>query len=296
MPVRKRSASAPPQRPEAATPVAATSPAPEETLEGELLELRNGKGYDSENEEDGPGQVLEDEQLIGVADKAAAAAAPAPPAPAGAAGNAPPARSSPPRVPPVVTGAKEATKKLTEAQQRKVDSDSKWSPLKTDNTETRRFARPDFRPYKTGTEPDGFVPDVTHEKGGLMPGLEDELTWDAHPALFCAAMGWDRTAFEFMKSSTNEYAASKGAGADDFWCDFKPFSLEEIVCGCGILLRNGVAPSPQVDLVFSDPAQSFVFGDMRARTAFPGDKCGGSAQRWKQFRSFLHLQSPNAET
>ena len=297
MPPRKRSASAPPQRPEGDAPAPARSPATTQTLDGELLELRNGKGYDSADEEDGPGQVLEGEELIGV-DEKAPAAEPTPPAQPARPADAPPspARPSPLRSQAVATGAPQATKKLTEAQQRKLADEKKWSSLKTDNTETRRYARPDFRPFKTGTEPDGFVADPSYLKGGLRPGLETELTYKTHPALFVAAMGWDRTAFDFMKESTNQYAAGKGAGADDFWCEFKPFSLEEIVNGCGFVLRNGVAPSPQVDFVFNDPAQSFVFGDARARKAWPGDKCGGSARRWVQFRSFLHLQSPSAET
>jgi hypothetical protein len=65
--------------------------------------------------------------------------------------------------------------------------------------------------------------------------------------------------------------------------------------GCGLLLRAGVAPTPQMELLFRDPDSSFVFGDVRAKQAFPGKAkgCGGSARRFVQFCSFLHIQNWN---
>ena len=42
---------------------------------------------------------------------------------------------------------------------------AKWSPLKTDGTELRRFSRPAFLPFKEGSAPAGFVAGPEHEIG-----------------------------------------------------------------------------------------------------------------------------------
>eukprot|EP00966_Prymnesium_polylepis_P330311 7385972-Prymnesium_polylepis.1 len=95
---RKRAASAPPQRPEqpAAPPQQGTAdssvPA---TLDGELVQLPAGTNYDSLDENDGPtGDILEDAELVGVADKCPVETAQA-------------ARGSPSRAQTVLTNAKE---------------------------------------------------------------------------------------------------------------------------------------------------------------------------------------------
>lgn len=106
-----------------------------------------------------------------------------------------------------------------------------------------------------------------------------------------AAQGWDKKLFGHVRESTNQYAAWKGAGSDDHYTEYKPFSVVEIVCCFGLLLRNGVNPYPQMDLMFADPDMSFVWGDRRARKALPGIGCGGPARRFNQFRSFCHIQS-----
>ena len=61
-------------------------------------------------------------------------------------------------------------------------------------------------------------------------------------------------------------------------------------------MRAGVSPTPQIDLVFSDPSFSFIWGDERVRHIWPrtaNGMCGGPAERFCQFRSFLHIQNWN---
>ena len=96
-----------------------------------------------------------------------------------------------------------------------------------------------------------------------------KLTAQSHPAQFVAASGWDKQFFEQLWSGTNEYAAAKGAGSENFYKRYKPFAKEEVVACFGLLLRNGVAPVPQLSLMFADPQKSFAFGDERARSVLP---------------------------
>ena len=276
----KRSRSAPPQRPADGE----NSAAPQQdnagdggepaTLDGELVVLPAGKNYDSADEDDGPtGEVLEGADLIGVPDKAPIEK------------DVPAAGGSPTREKTVLTNAKETTKELTKSQQQHAADQAKWSALKTDGSEQRRFPRPAFQPYKEGTAPDGFVAGPQHEKGGPRPELRAKLSHQTHPAVYVAHMGFDAPLFQQFQEATNEYAASKGAGGVDFWKDYRPFGVEEIMCGCGLLLRNGVSPVPQMALQFKDPRESFVFGDDRVRDVWKGENCGGSERRWVQFRS-----------
>ena len=243
-----------------------------------FVQLPDGKGYESE-EEQGPTAelVLEDEGLIGLPERADKEEAPQ------AGPGASPTRSA-----SVLTGADDAKKK-TAAQERKETEDSKWTPLRTDGNETKCFGRPDFRPYKPGSEPKDFTPDCTHERGGPAPSLK--LSHNSQPALWVAEVGgWDRQLFGQITSATNEYAAAKGAGSKEFWKEYHPFDCAEIMSGFGLLLRNGLAPVPQLSYMFKDPRTSFAFGDERARKAFPGTGCGGPDRRFTQFRSFCHIQ------
>ena len=116
---KKRSSSAPPQRPGDAgsssdppdQPVAGGEPA---ILEGDLMELPAGKSYDSCNENDGPtGDVLEEEELVGVEEHCTSAAEQ-------------PRTGSPTRASTVATNSKEKTKQLTAAQQAHAADQVKW--------------------------------------------------------------------------------------------------------------------------------------------------------------------------
>ena len=210
-----------------------------------------------------------------------------------AAAEAPPVRNSPLRSQMVPTGAAQETKKLTKAQELHAAAQAQWSSLKTDGTETRVFERPPFSPYKEGTAPEGFVSSAEHERGGPRPELS-ALTPQSHPAVFVAECGFDRKLFTQFQEGTNSYAAGHGAGSPEYWKEFRPFGVHEIMAGCGLLLRNGVAPVPQMHLLFENPTQHFIFGDKRVQDAWPGIHCGGPARRWTQFRSFFHVQNDSA--
>ena len=205
----------------------------------------------------------------------------------------PTARPSPTRAATVATGAPAAEKKLTAAQERSKQSAAEWNAWDVKEKTPLRFGRPEFRPYKDGTGPAGFVPLPRHAKGAAPDG--HGFTSQTHPALFVAAQGFDGRMFTQLEDATNEYAASKGAGKSTFWKEWKPFDAPEIMAGCGLLLRAGVAPTPQIELVFKDPSMtmSFVWGDERVHKVWTGEGCGGSARRFVQFRSFLHIQNWN---
>ena len=252
----------------------------------------------------GPGQVLQVQTPDGrplqfvvppnaVAGTTVTIQLPAQPAPPPAAPPPPPVRNSPLRSQMVPTGAAQETRKLTKAQEEQAVAQAQWTALKTDGTEDRRFERPDFSPYKEGTAPDGFVPTAEHERGGPRPELAS-LTPKIHPAIYVAECGFDRRMFSQFQAGSNSYAAAHGAGSPDFWKEYRPFGLAEIMAGCGLLLRNGVSPMPQMQLLFENPGQHFIFGDKRVQDAWPGINCGGPARRWTQFRSFFHIQDDSA--
>ena len=144
------------------------------------------------------------------------------------------------------TGAAETTKKLTESQRRSQAEDAKWT-LHDVAASPLCFGRPDFRPFKDGMAPAGLIADSTFEKGGPRPG--HSFVPDTHPALFVAAQGFDKKMFCQLEDATTEYAAAHGAGKKTYWAEYKPFDAEEIVAGCGLLLRAGVAPTPQLESI-----------------------------------------------
>eukprot|EP00966_Prymnesium_polylepis_P335173 7390536-Prymnesium_polylepis.1 len=141
----------------------------------------------------------------------------------------------------VPTGAAQETKKMTKAQELQAAAQAEWSPLKTDGTETRVFERPAFSPYKEGAAPEDFVSMSEHERGGPRPELS-ALTPKTHPALFVAECGFDRQLFSQFQEGTNSYAAGHGCGTPEYWREYRPFGVKEIMAGCGLLLRNGVSP------------------------------------------------------
>ena len=84
------------------------------------------------------------------------------------------------------TGAKDAAKQLTAAQQRAKAEDAKWKAIDVNALESDAlsFGRPDFSPYKPGGAPDGFVADRSFDEGGPRPG--HKFTPDTHPAHYVA--------------------------------------------------------------------------------------------------------------
>ncbi len=162
------------------------------------MQLPAGKEYDSCNEGDGPtGEILEDEQLVGVEERCEAVRA------------EPRAGGSPTRAHTVPSGATEKTKQLTKTQQAHQADQAKWLSLKTDGTETRRFERPAFKPFKDGLGPAGFVAGPQHVKGGPRPDLRAKLTHETHPARYVAHMGFDRPMFEQVCAAARTDACAR---------------------------------------------------------------------------------------
>jgi hypothetical protein len=193
MPSKKRSSSAPPRdRPTApSTPGAADAAL---TLDGELEPLPLGRGYESADEDDGPAMVLEDADLIGHAERAAAIDADGSPA----------ARTtvsdSPTRAREVATGA-DGAKKQTAANERKKADDDKWTALATDSSCKETFPRPSFAPFKADNAPAGFRQTADHDEGGPHPHAA--LTSSDHPVKFVSAMGFDVQLFQQFRTATN---------------------------------------------------------------------------------------------
>eukprot|EP00322_Chrysochromulina_rotalis_P012132 CAMPEP_0115869740 /NCGR_PEP_ID=MMETSP0287-20121206/21963_1 /TAXON_ID=412157 /ORGANISM="Chrysochromulina rotalis, Strain UIO044" /LENGTH=256 /DNA_ID=CAMNT_0003324433 /DNA_START=46 /DNA_END=815 /DNA_ORIENTATION=- len=251
-PKRKGRATTPPPQRAAAAEEAQSE---EENTAGMLEALPAGKDYESAAEDedgnyvDGPPCVLdEDEELIGLQERL----------PSNETGGS---RGGQPETLGRGADGADRAKKQTVAQQRKASDDAKWMALKTDGTETKAFERPLFAPYKT-FRPYPIKP--SYEKGGPTPEMQLMFFAATHPVHYVAAQGFDRKLFTQLRDSTNQYASAKGAGSDDHWKDYKPFSLDEIIKGCGLFVRNGIAPVPEMERVFDDPLSSFVFGDKRA--------------------------------
>ena len=256
-----RPASAPPQRPQSSGGAAeqdAAAQSDEYNLSGELEARPSGGGYESEEEADRPPHIVEDEALLGLDENQPRRH----PDAAQDRTESPTRRSE-----TAATGAMAVAKKLTAAQARFQTEQAQWKPIKLDGSDSL-LMRPDFLPYKVGSAPEGFKATPKHETGGLSPELAKVLKPDSPPWVYMAEVGgFDSKELQHMRNASNEYAYSCGAGAEDHYKEWKPFSDAEIVKGVGLLLRQGVAPSPQGDLLFDDPRDCFIFGDYRGALA-----------------------------
>ena len=186
------------------TAVPAASAVPHTTISlteehtDELDQLPDGMGYESLDENDAPmynDRSLGEEELIGFDEFARKHAPPTGGAPFDYSDAAAlhrtalaPLPAAQPQmqqlavvVPAGVVQGQTLTKKLTDAQRRKAESDSNGTQWDSNNGQSLSFGRPDFRAYKEGDEPAvGFVLDVSCEKGGPRPGHKhlslDEMT------------------------------------------------------------------------------------------------------------------------
>ncbi|KAK3247492.1 hypothetical protein CYMTET_43012 [Cymbomonas tetramitiformis] len=69
-----------------------------------------------------------------------------------------------------------------------------------------------------------------------------------------------------------------------------PFLEDEIDKYIGLLIRNGLNPVPDMRLNWSNPLESFVYGDERVQRLFPR-----GVQRYKELRAFIHVSDPYAK-
>lgn len=133
---------------------------------------------------------------------------------------------------------------------------------------------------------------VTHPRRGpelpQLAGPAKDISWDDHPyksfSLFITEGDW-----KLITKNSNLYQVCKGAGAADYYTNMQPFSVAEIKAGHGILVDNGISPSPRVQYKFQDPVKS-PWGSARIKRAWPKGQ-----RRWQEFRSFLHIAHPLKE-
>ena len=86
--------------------------------------------------------------------------------------------------------------------------------------------------------------------------------------------------------NSRRYAAMKGFGVATYKDEFKGVSEEDVYRFIGLIIRNGLAPVPNLKLLWMDPTNNFVYGDVRARQVFP------SFKYFQCVKAFLHVSDP----
>lgn len=87
---------------------------------------------------------------------------------------------------------------------------------------------------------------------------------------------------EWTKNS-NFYAAAKGMGGEVYYPAWKPLSEGEVWSALGLILRQGIAPSPQFYYMFSRAPRN-PWGGPDVQNAWPG-----GLKRWKEFKAAFHI-------
>ena len=96
----------------------------------------------------------------------------------------------------------------------------------------------------------------------------------------------NKFSLELCKTWTNAKATAVGAG-ETVYRDFKPFTLLEIRQFIALYLFNGLAPKPQIELMFQNQARNPIFGnDLIARTIPNG------VRRHRHFKAFFACCNP----
>ena len=94
-------------------------------------------------------------------------------------------------------------------------------------------------------------PRKAKKEGGASDAVK--LDFDARPVEFFNLMITPEFRLRRMKETTNMQAAMEGAGCKDGYSNYpnlSPFSEKEIVTFIGLLIANGLYPSPQLDFLF----------------------------------------------
>jgi hypothetical protein len=79
---------------------------------------------------------------------------------------------------------------------------------------------------------------------------------------------WSLNLRKKLCTSTNQYAAYMGAGSDDHYSAWKPFSLWEIERSLGFLIHQGFSPKPSWTAQFEDPDLQGSFGSEQMRRLY----------------------------
>ncbi|KAK3238376.1 hypothetical protein CYMTET_51605 [Cymbomonas tetramitiformis] len=84
-------------------------------------------------------------------------------------------------------------------------------------------------------------------------------------------------------------AAAKGAGGEHYpkWTPATPAEIDKFI---GLLMRNGLAPVPDIRLNWTNPRDDFVYGDERVHGIF-----ARGVHRYKELKAFFHVASPIVE-
>ncbi|KAK3254499.1 hypothetical protein CYMTET_36286 [Cymbomonas tetramitiformis] len=145
-----------------------------------------------------------------------------------------------------------------------------WVELSVEEAARLRLKRPEW----TG-----------HPKGGPSLAMK-QLTVDSHPCdffdMFITAEFRQR-----IKRNTNAYAAVKGGGSAELYPCWKPCTDDEVDRLIGLYTRHGLAPVPDIELLFANPVDSFAYGDERVQALFPR-----GFNRFKELKAFLHVSNP----
>ena len=148
-------------------------------------------------------------------------------------------------------GKEKAKKKTLSKAEKGAEKDKLWPDLKEAEKLPDALKKEEF----TGPELGGPSAKCTRKAGD-------------HPSLYMQDLGYDDEMFRTLADNSNMYAAGLGAGTSDLYHDFEPFTPSEIMKGLSVLVRNGLAPVPQIALNFSNPNSTFVYGDERMRQLF----------------------------
>lgn len=163
-------------------------------------------------------------------------------------------------------GKKKTPKKLTKAEKDKL-KDDQWIDL----TQDEQLPAPPADEKSTGHS----------EKGG--PSEACKRRAGDHPLLYFQDMGFDDDMLQQLADNSNMYASGQGAGTTKCFGSFKPFTVMDMKIGISLLIRNGLAPVPQMRLHWVQ--DSFVYGDVRVQKLW-------SRARWEEFKSLFHIEPP----
>ncbi|KAK3274750.1 hypothetical protein CYMTET_17076 [Cymbomonas tetramitiformis] len=148
-----------------------------------------------------------------------------------------------------------------------------WVELTVEQAKNLRLRRPEW----SGDESGGPSQKLKH------------LTSKSHPIEFFDMFISPEFRHEVLKNNTNMNAAAKGAGGEHYpkWTPATPAEIDKFI---GLLMRNGLAPVPDIRLNWTNPRDDFVYGDERVHGIFARGVHG-----YKELKAFFHVASPIVE-